>query len=185
MHIDRRGEEKNTKHCTCLHAYGPQQLEQRLGSVFRVILFALLEPIAFVHQRLDLAELERAYPITAFHHSFPDAASVHGGHQYHVTFLNGKQKKKTGQSFRWARRFRGSFVRWTSMRLCRKGSGCCWPRPAPMPILVLSASRRKKLAIPRSSATQLPSTLGRLNIYTNNKRRHVCPEVLGISKLLL
>jgi len=86
---------KNTKRCTHLHAYGPQELKQRLGPVFRV-LFALFESVAFVHQRLDLAKLERAYSITAFDHPLPDAAGIHGGHQYHVTFLSDKHKKRTG-----------------------------------------------------------------------------------------
>jgi len=66
--------------------------------VFRV-LFALFKPVAFVHQRLDFAKLERAYSITAFDHPLPDAAGIHGGHQYHVTFLNDKHKKQV-QSFR-------------------------------------------------------------------------------------
>jgi len=64
--------------------------------VFRV-LFALLEPVAFVHQRLNLAELKRAYSITALDHSLPDAAGVHGGHQYHITFLKGKHKKRVSR----------------------------------------------------------------------------------------
>jgi len=73
--------------------------------VFRV-LFALFEPTAFIHQRLDFAKIERAYSITAFDHTFPDAAGIHGGYQYHITFLNGKHKKLV-QSLRKTRMFQG------------------------------------------------------------------------------
>lgn len=88
-----RSIKKKTKHCTHLHAYSPQELKQRLGPVF-CVLFALFKAVAFVHQRLDLAKLERAYSFTSFDHPLPDATGIHGGHQYHVTFLNGKHKKR-------------------------------------------------------------------------------------------
>lgn len=75
-----------------LHSDSFQKLKQRFGSVFRAIiivirLFALLQSVALVDQRLDFTEFERAYSITAFHHSFPDAAGVHRGHQYYVSYL--------------------------------------------------------------------------------------------------
>lgn len=79
-------QKKNNNNKHYLHSYSFQKLKQRLWPVF-CVLFAFIKSVALVDQRLDFFKFECTYSITAFDHSFPDPAGVHGGNKYYVSFL--------------------------------------------------------------------------------------------------